>query len=536
MPYKSSFEKLCPDQRQRRSSLAEWLEKLQQESWQLELLISGFAILGCLEASKVVEKKMVLLLVNPTDEFVVYGFLAGMGLMVLTVGLTVFIINLIVHVITRALWIGAIGLRYVSGEIDHDQLPYNDRFKAYFRDRVGDFDEYIDKIERFSSTIFSYTFLLVFVLFAFFVFLTIPLVLALMAITGYEAYSIGFAVGQGGGLVLFLVILTFIILFVYLLLGLVVGIDFLTLGLLKRVKKGWFVRAYLPIYRFYSFITLSFIWRPLLLNFLDEKFTRRMFRFTFPYVLVVILLPEISSEPYGYHPTIRQIELGLGSSGVAAHYYWFEFYDDLVDDEKWGEEASVIKNFSIPSKRLSGPIFEVFVKYTEEDEKAIQYKEGAKPFNDIGMTFLGNMIGTTLSVLQDTGYTRQLDSTLTRYKELIKVEGDPRRKAELTAEKEVKINSLQHRFREWKEQPLVNVKDLLLENLRVLIDDRLVSNSKIDADFYTHPRHGERGMLCFFTLDSLAVGRHTFSLERRTENTRDLLHNTTTIPFMYEGR
>jgi len=39
---------------QRKPFFKEWLEKLQQESWQLELIISGIAILGLREAIRLV--------------------------------------------------------------------------------------------------------------------------------------------------------------------------------------------------------------------------------------------------------------------------------------------------------------------------------------------------------------------------------------------------------------------------------------------------------------------------------------------------
>ena len=49
--------------------------------------------------------------------------------------------------------------------------------------------------------------------------------------------------------------------------------DFLTLGGLKRIKGGWFPKVYLFIYRFFSIVSLSAIYRPLLYNFLDDKYT-----------------------------------------------------------------------------------------------------------------------------------------------------------------------------------------------------------------------------------------------------------------------
>jgi len=536
MPNKPTIEKFSPDHRERRSVLTELLEKLQQESWQLELLISGFAILGCLEALKVVERAMVTLLANhhgPTA----YEIIASLAWSVLATALSVFIINLIAHVVTRALWIGAIGLRYVSGEIDHSRLPYNLRFKAYFRSRMGSFDDYIDMIGRFSSIIFAYTFLLVFGIFAFYVFLTIPIALAVLAFSGSDPYTTGQAVGNSG-FATFLTIIAIFTAIAYTLLGLVVAFDFLTLGLLKRIKKRWFVRAYLPIYRFYSFMTLSFIWRPLLLNFLDERFTRRMFRCTVPYVIAVTVLPTIGNEPYGFHPTLGQLELEMGASAVTSHYYWFEFYDDLVVEDNRYDERSVIKQFSIPSKKVSGPLFEVFVKYTEADGKVISTEKGVEPVNETGVTYFDNEFSSVSNDSLDMAYSRELDTTLSRYNALSKNARDPQHQIELTAEKAIAIASLQRRYRADKEQTLVTVKELLLGVVRLEVDGTVVPTDAIAADFYTHPRHGERGMLCFFPLDSLAVGRHTLSIVRRPESMEwdHLLRNTTTIPFIYTGQ
>ena len=93
----------------------EWLEKLQQESWQLELLISGFALYGIFEARSLTYDYEIFLAQNLEGGsklvFTLFGLL-------LNIGWRIFFINLLLHVVLRGLWIGAIGLRYVSGEIN----------------------------------------------------------------------------------------------------------------------------------------------------------------------------------------------------------------------------------------------------------------------------------------------------------------------------------------------------------------------------------------------------------------------------------
>jgi len=75
-------------------------------------------------------------------------------------GVFIFLINLIIHILIRSLWIGAIGLRYVSGDIDYDHLNYSSRFLDYYKGKIGSFDRYIQQLENFASILFSFTFLL----------------------------------------------------------------------------------------------------------------------------------------------------------------------------------------------------------------------------------------------------------------------------------------------------------------------------------------------------------------------------------------
>jgi len=91
----------------------ELLDELQLQSWQLELLISGFAIFGLFQAIDPLEKELMMAIGNNEDFY--KFFIAA-----IYPALTILLIVLLVHVILRGLWIGALGLRYVSGEINYD--------------------------------------------------------------------------------------------------------------------------------------------------------------------------------------------------------------------------------------------------------------------------------------------------------------------------------------------------------------------------------------------------------------------------------
>ena len=99
----------------KKSFFSEWLEKLQQESWQLELLISGFALFGIWASRDIINQVSYYIQVYMVDSALLYS---GLFMIVCESAWYIFFVNLIIHIIVRGLWIGAIGLRYVSGDID----------------------------------------------------------------------------------------------------------------------------------------------------------------------------------------------------------------------------------------------------------------------------------------------------------------------------------------------------------------------------------------------------------------------------------
>lgn len=91
------------------------LQRLQEESWQLELIISGFAIFGLFTAVEPINNAANIAQSKQQLELTI----------ILTIGVVscaILIFNLLLHVVLRGLWIGTLGLRYVSGDIDYDSL------------------------------------------------------------------------------------------------------------------------------------------------------------------------------------------------------------------------------------------------------------------------------------------------------------------------------------------------------------------------------------------------------------------------------
>ena len=137
------------------NSFKKLLDKLQTESWQLELLISGFAIFGLFQAIDPIKKEIVK---AASNEQSVYSFI----LYSLYPALTIVLIVLLVHVVLRGVWIGALGLRYVSGDIEYSSLNYSEKFTKHLQKKVGSFDRYISRLENICSALFAIAFLMAF--------------------------------------------------------------------------------------------------------------------------------------------------------------------------------------------------------------------------------------------------------------------------------------------------------------------------------------------------------------------------------------
>ena len=144
-------------------------------------------------------------------------------------------------------------------------------------------------------------------------------------------------------------------------------IDFITLGFLK--KKKWISIIYFPVYWIFSFITLSFLYRPLVYNFLDNKFGKRL---SFSLVPIYILIALATSLKY---KTSNYFSTDITSNEYVANN---NNYEDLLD-----KNNGFINNVSIQSKVISDNYVKVFVLFSENIEDYIfSYNPKLKPEKD----------------------------------------------------------------------------------------------------------------------------------------------------------
>ncbi len=322
------------------SKLKEWLDNLQQESWQLELIVSGFVIfllVGVYEPIQDLEQQVGHLTLGSFEMSLLF-----FPLIVLEGAWLILLINLLIHVGLRGLWISTIGLRYVSQDIDFEALRFTSRFDTFLRKRAGSFDQYIESLEKLCSAIFAFTFLLVFMVISLGVFIGILLIflLSLQWLLGMSDQDFA-PISQ---------VLNLIFLFT----GLLYFIDFIGLGWLKRIK--WVGRWYYPIYRLMGFMTAARLYRPLYYNLIDNRFGRRLGFLLVPYFLLLMFASSIRLVTDTYMPRDSSPET---------------IRTDFYDDEH--QKPNFESNPSIPSRYVDNGFVSVFIPYAPvQDDKALE--------------------------------------------------------------------------------------------------------------------------------------------------------------------
>ncbi|NKI33463.1 hypothetical protein [Croceivirga thetidis] len=319
------------------SDFKKLLDKLQTESWQLELLISGFAIFGLFQAKDPLEVELIKAIGNNEE---IYGYL----IRTVYPALTILLIVLLIHVILRGVWIGALGLRYVSGDIDYEHLNYSKKFTDRLTQKVGSFDRYISRLENICSTLFAIAFLMAFYFMAYMLVVGFfATTTSLVEITGIfsKDQQIQFTAAWG---------------LIYFSMALLVFVDFIGMGVLK--KGNLRPKIYMPIYRFFGIITLSFLYRPLVYNFLDQKRAKWLATFILPaYILGSVLVSSFKKQQSNY----------LGENPESSTIYASTSnYEDVID-----ENDELVDFAVIPSKVITTPYLPLKVPYTSFKEDAV---------------------------------------------------------------------------------------------------------------------------------------------------------------------
>lgn len=344
----------------------------------MELLVSGFAIILLIQAQHAIKGYVSLLIANAGSSDLSQGLSIAFGFIILAAA--VFgITSLAFVVLLRALWIAAIGVRSFSGEIDYQELKLSGRFERFLQKRVGPFDTYILKLERLCSSVFALTFLVIFSFAALVLFLTF------IGLCGAAAFAL---FGQNPGTPV--AVLLIVLLVLYVLSALLYAIDFFTGSRLKRSEN--FAKFYFPIYRFFGWISLARLYRPIYYNLIDNGFGRRIVWLLIPYCFLMVtfgVFDNSLSSPL--KPTVDSF--GVIDNRTSKHFM----------------ESTSIPSFPILSDHIAREAFlELYIPlshkiYTYAEENCVESSEAYFGINTRGNSspFEGHEVDKYISCLTD---------------------------------------------------------------------------------------------------------------------------------------
>lgn len=492
------------DSFEKKTFFKEWLEKLQQESWQLELLISGLALFGIYEAKPWIDE-MDLYLSNINYQYT--GAFATAFMILISSGWLIFFLNLLVHVILRGLWIGAIGLRYVSRDIDYASLGYNKLFTTYLKEKVGEYDDFIERLERICSVLFAYTFLLFLLLMSLVLFFTQVFLIA----------ALGSYFGTAGNPNVWMLFL----LFAYMIGALIVFADLVSLGGFKKISDPKLAKVYKYIYLFYSYATLSVLYRPLLYNFIDNAYTRKLFYLSIPYIFIVLFHKNlVTNEPFPHWDRGASQEYGLL---VNKMYYEDERRDWYAENSMKQEfKKEQLRDITLSQWQVDKPYLEIFLLLAGNDQYLLTDEDQVAPFKKPGFRISLTSDDYDDEVESDLvknrlDLTKELRGERRDLRKLIRKGVDTLSNTKKLAALDNTIDSISQvwldKLETYKEQKVNSVVDNMLKYNTLEIDGQPI-NSDLDCYFYKHPNFQEKGLLCVYPTDSLARGKHILSLDR----------------------
>ncbi len=132
-----------------------WLERLKDESWEAELLISAIAIFGTLQLFKVIDwaTNIFIDMLLPKQYLIGYGIVFG-GLLAVSILVSMFII----HFSLRAYWVGLVGLNSVFPEYGLEDSAYSEIFTKKILAILPKLKKTIHEVDELCSVIFSAAF------------------------------------------------------------------------------------------------------------------------------------------------------------------------------------------------------------------------------------------------------------------------------------------------------------------------------------------------------------------------------------------
>lgn len=228
-----------------------WLRRVQEGSWEPEILISGIVLYGLFQIPDQLDAlnhylnhySITIFSESSTNESITA---------LLKVSTVWLIIGFISHLFFRSVWVAYVGLSYVYKDgVNLNKLPYSRSYTKHL-EKGTEYKRQIIKLEKICSSIFSMSFLL------FMWILGICFALLILAFVVFAWITLSPENLEW---------INYLDFFIQLIL-LISIIDLVSIGGLKRIP--YIRRIYYPFYRLIGWLTLSFLYRNIYYGFVTN--------------------------------------------------------------------------------------------------------------------------------------------------------------------------------------------------------------------------------------------------------------------------
>jgi hypothetical protein len=312
--------------------IPDWLKNLQENSWELELLISGGAIFSLFQVSD--------LFLDSVDVLRVMAMMPGTSIIMMVgmIAIKTLTLGFIIHLVLRAYWLALVCINYVYPTgVRKEKIKWKKPFKIKTENH-SDLELHITRVDKQCGTVIFMSIISVFSIVGFcLIFVSL---MAVMSFIENESANNIFEI-------VFSVIMLFIPIYI---------LDFLTFGLLRRIP--WFSYLIFPVFKLYDIISFRrFYQQPLWLfntnvkriKFFISALVFAAFSITFAYLSVykVMHWPNMFDQ--------REYRWQMSNNAYMS-------YSAYMDE--WPDEKSY--RIGINSKIQSSGFLELYVGYRRE--------------------------------------------------------------------------------------------------------------------------------------------------------------------------
>ena len=260
-------------------------KKLFKQHTELEILVSAAIVFAAVNSRDVVLDLTFNLL---NSNFANNSFFLAITILTGLIAATIFPISIITHLVLRSYWLSLVGLKLAFENKEGKALNFSDRYERTVS-KYLDLDTQIRKMDKITSSVFSFSFLILFS-FLFSLLFMVAFVYLINVLSNFLGDS------QTAD------IFVYIILVLTLLSSLLYAIDFFGLGVLKRIKKNWFQAIYFRVYQFFSLITFARLYRGIYYTLISQVSKKIVFVVLPLYVIITLIAINLGYNSYLYYP------------------------------------------------------------------------------------------------------------------------------------------------------------------------------------------------------------------------------------------